>query len=386
MPDQAERIRPRGERTQVRRPWAADLPLRTGHGDWRYVRRLLITLAVIGVAYFLWLIAEVLLLAFAAILLSVLLSSFADLIARHTPVPPRWSLALAILTVAALALGFLALLGAQISGQISELVQSLPQAIDAGGRRIGIPHAAEKIEETITLGSGSKVLSRAAGFGFTVLGALVDLALVLAASVYLAADPTLYRRGAAKLLPPSGHERVLDAMDVTANALRLWFAGQLVTMLIVGAVSGFAYWWIGLPSPLALGIIAGVTNFVPFLGPFLGAVPALVLAFASDLETVLWTIAVILLVQQLEGNLITPLIQRKAVSMPPALALFAIVVFGILFGLLGLFLAVPLTVALLVLVKKLWIRQTLGEETDVPGEEKREESGSGGKETRPSSQ
>jgi len=337
--------------------------------DWTYVRRLVITLVAVGLAYFLWLTSGVLLLMFAAVLLAVLLSSFARLVADWTPVGERWALTTATSIVAVLVLGFLVLFGSQIGGQITQVLEMLPQAVDAGGNRLGIADAAEKLEQAIAAGVGSNVVSRVTGLGYTVVGALADLALVLVASVYLAADPRLYRHGAAKLLPRSQHARIFDAMDATANALRLWFAGQLVTMLLVGTVSGLAYWWIGLPSPLALGIIAGATNFVPFLGPFLGAVPALIFASAKDLQTVLWTVGAVFLIQQLEGNVISPLVQRRAVSMPPVVALFAIVVFGFLFGLLGVFLAVPLAVALLVLVKKLWVRQTLGEETEVPGED-----------------
>jgi predicted PurR-regulated permease PerM len=201
------------------------------------------------------------------------------------------------------------------------------------------------------------------------LGVIGDLALVLVAAVYFAADPRLYRRGTAKLLPPSQHARVLDAMDVTGNALKLWFGGQLVSMVLVAVVSGLAYWWIGLPSPLALAVIAGVTNFVPYLGPLFGAVPALIFAFAIDIEAVLWTAGAVIAIQQLEGNFITPFIQMRTAAIPAVVILFSIVVFGLLFGLLGIFLAVPLAVCITVLVKKLWVRQTLGEETAVPGEE-----------------
>lgn len=337
--------------------------------DWDYVRRVLLALVLIGLAYFLWLVSSILLLVFAAILLAVLLSAFADLIGRYTPIPQQWTLTTATLVVATLVIGFLVLFGSQIGGQVSQMLEKLPQAINAAGSRVGISNASEQLEKAISSGPGPSVLSQAAGFGYTVIGALADLVLVVVSSVYLAADPRLYRRGTVKLLPPSQHDRIFDAMDVTGNALVLWFAGQLVTMTLVGAVSGLAYWWIGLPSPLALGIIAGVTNFVPFLGPLLGAIPALIFAFASDLQTVLWTLGAIFIIQQFEGNVVTPLVQRRAVSMPPALALFSIVVFGFLFGWPGVFLAVPLTVALFVLVKKLWVRQTLGEETDVPGEE-----------------
>jgi len=337
------------------------------HRDWDYTRRVLITLLVVGLAYFLWLISDILLLIFAAVLLAVLLSFLADLITRYTPIPRRWSLSVTVVLVAVLVIGFLGLFGAQIGGQITQVVEKLPQAINAAGARLDISDATGRIEEALASGSG-RLLSRLAGLGSTVVGALANLALVVVAAIYLAAEPTLYRRGAVQLLPPSQHDRILDAMDVSGNALRLWFGGQLITMTLVGVASAMAYWWVGLPSPLALGIIAGVTNFVPYLGPIMGAIPAMVFALATDLTTALWTLAAVVAIQQLEGNVITPFIQQRAVSLPPAVVLFAIVVFGLVFGLLGVFLAVPLTVTLSVLVKKLWIRQTLGEETTVPGE------------------
>lgn len=350
-----------------------DLWRRLGGGgvlsDWDYVRRLLIALLVIGLAYFVWQASGVLLLAFAASLLAVLLRGFADLIAGYTPIPQRWALTTAIVLVAVFLATVLTLFGAQIGGQISQLFETLPQAIDAVGTRIGVSHASDKVQEAIASGSGTGILSRAVGLGYTLLGAVADLALVIVAAIYLAADPRLYRHGAIKLLPPSQHQRIFDAMDVTGNALRLWFGGQLVTMTLVGSLSALAFWWIGLPSPLALGLIAGVTNFIPFLGPILGTIPAFVLALTMDLTTMLWTLGAVLVIQQLEGNVITPFIQQRAVAMPPAVVLFAIVVFGVVFGWLGVFLAVPLAVAVTVLVKKLWIRQTLGENTTVPGED-----------------
>ncbi|WP_162815664.1 AI-2E family transporter [Microvirga aerophila] len=338
------------------------------HQDWEHGRRVVITLAVIGLAYFLWLISDILLLIFAAILLAVLLSFLADLMTRYTPVPQRWSLTVTVVLAAVLVVGFLGMFGAQIGGQITQVVEKLPQAINAAGARLDISNASAQLEEAIASSSGS-LLSRLAGLGSTVIGALANLALVVVAAIYLAADPTLYRRGAIQLLPRSQHDRILDAMNVSGNALRLWFAGQLVAMTLVGVVSGLAYWWIGLPSPLALGLIAGATNFVPYLGPILGAIPAMVFALATDLNTALWTLGAVVAIQQLEGNVITPFIQQRAVSLPPAVVLFAIVVFGLVFGLPGVFLAVPLTVTLMVLVKKLWVRQMLGEETAVPGEE-----------------
>jgi predicted PurR-regulated permease PerM len=148
-------------------------------------------------------------------------------------------------------------------------------------------------------------------------------------------------------------------MTSVGQALGRWAGGQIMAMIGVGTLSGLAFWAIGLPSPLALGIIAGLTNFIPLLGPILGATPALLFALAIDPVTALWTVGAVIVIQQVEGNVLTPLLQQQAVSLPPAATVFALVVFGVLFGWLGIVLAVPLAVAVMVLVEKLWVKQAL---------------------------
>lgn len=347
---------------------ASPAGMRLATEDRAFARKVLIVAAVAGLIGLVWLTSSVLLLGFASILVAVLFRGLADVIAGHTPVPHRWSLTVAVLAVALLSALFLVLFGSQLLGQLSSVAKDVPEALRAAGERLGIDNVDQVVRDAVSSASRASVLSRAAGIGYTVLGGIADLALVLVAGIYLAASPDLYRQGSVKLLPKDLHGPVLDAMSVTGTALRLWFAGQLVTMAIVGVASGLLYSWIGLPSPLALAIIAGVTNFIPFLGPIIGAVPALVLATTTDMTTVLWTIAAILAVQQLEGNVVTPMIQKRAVALPPVVVLFAIVVFGLIFGWPGMILAVPLSVAVSVFVKKFWIRGALGESTTVPGE------------------
>jgi predicted PurR-regulated permease PerM len=139
-------------------------------------------------------------------------------------------------------------------------------------------------------------------------------------------------------------------------------------MTCVGVLSTMAYWLIGLPSPFALGLIAGLLDFIPFLGPILGGLPAVMMAFTVSTEAAIWTIVAAFVIQQIEGNVIFPLVARKVVTVPPALALFAIVAGSVLFGTFGLIFGFPLAVVAYVLVKKLYVRETLGEETPVPGE------------------
>ena len=122
------------------------------------------------------------------------------------------------------------------------------------------------------------------------------------------------------------------------------------------------------PAALALALLAGLAQFVPLIGPIVAAIPALLIALAEGWQIALWTLLLYVAIQQVESNLITPLVQRQAVALPPAITLFAVVAFGVLFGPLGILFATPLAVVAFVAVKELWVRDTLGEPTEVPGE------------------
>ena len=332
------------------------------------MRRLIIALAVGGLAYFLWRISGILLLLFGAVLMAVLLRAFADFLETYLRLAPFGVTVATFICLAALG-GFLYLFGAHIGDQFSYVVEKTPRALDLAGERFGIYNLTGEIERAVKgelRSSGRDV----AGRYNRLCGARRH------ARLHSCSDRCDLSGGRSEMLSPrrgqavspDQHERIFDAMDSTGGALRLWFWGQLLTMFIVAIMSLAAYWWIGLPSPLALALIAGVTNFIPYLGPFLGAIPAVIFAFTMDTDTIIWTVAAIVVIQQIEGNILTPLIQDRMVLMPAVLVLFSIVVFGLLFGVLGVVLAVPLAVALAVLIKKLWMREVLGERTVVPGE------------------
>lgn len=151
------------------------------------------------------------------------------------------------------------------------------------------------------------------------------------------------------------------------GALENWLLGQLVSMTLVGVLTGIALSIIGLPSTFALALIAGLTEFIPLLGPILGGIPAVLVASGEGSSQVLWTLAAILAVQQIESNMITPIVQRRAVSLPAALTLFAVLAFGALFGTMGVLVATPLAVVAYVAVTDLYVRDALGEDVQVPG-------------------
>lgn len=342
----------------------------------QFVRRVLFVAVVAGLSLLVWRLSGVLLLLFGAVIVAVLLRSVADPIARRVPVGRRASLALATLVIgSALALvGWL--FGAQVSAQTSALADLLPRAwtyFEAQVLRLpGGDQIVERMEELEQGGEAllsavdGGVLARVTGFVQTAMGAAVDLLLVVVAGVYFALRPDRYRDGVLLLVPPTGRERVANAVEAAGQGLRRWLLGALVSMTTVGLLVGLGAWAIGLPSPLALGLLAGLAEFVPIVGPVASAVPGVLLGLSLGPETALWALALYVGVQQLEANLITPLVQKRAADLPPVLTLFAVVSFGVLFGPLGVVLATPLAVVALTLVKSLYLRDVLGEDVPLP--------------------
>jgi predicted PurR-regulated permease PerM len=346
----------------------------------RFLRRVLIVAGVVVLALLLWRAADALLLLCAAAMVAVLLRALAGLIGRAVPrLGDGARLALAgglVLLVLGLAVW---LVGDALRTQVSGLVQALPRALEAVEQRFGLSlpdsmqEAASRLAEgqdpgRIASAVGS-ALQTAMGFGAIAVDALGGLLLAVVGGVFLAADPGLYRRGVTALFPRAERKRVEDALATSGRALRGWLVGQVVAMAVVGTCIGLGAWWIGLPAPLALGVFAGLVEFVPVIGPILGALPVLLLALGGGWATLLWALGLVLVVQQVESNMLMPLVQRKMVQIPPAVLLFSVVVFGAVFGVLGTILAGPLTVLAYTLVAKLYVRETLGQQAEVPGEE-----------------
>lgn len=338
--------------------------------DHLFVRRFLIGLLLVGLALLAWHLAEVLLLVFGASLVAVILRAIADPIAEKTRLSSRLALLVAVLFVFSL-IGLAGwLFGAEIASQASTLRETLPAAWKSFEERLGDTQIGERILGALrdAAKDGGSVASELGSFALTFGSAVADFLLVLVAGVFLAAEPRLYRRGLVKLFPRERHDEIASALDNTGRALRKWLLGQLVSMTIIGVFTGLGLWLVGVPSALMLGLIAGLAEFVPLLGPILAAVPGLLLALLAGPETALWALGVYLVIQQIESNLVTPLVEKKAVSIPPVITLFGVLALGVIFGVLGVLLAAPLTVVIYVLVKQLYVREALGEATHVPGE------------------
>lgn len=330
-----------------------------------FVRRCVTAVVIAALAFLAWQLRHMVVVAFAAVVVAAILAGAGQLVRKALPVGHGTA-------VAGAGVAILFLLGVvgwfiwpQVQTQSSELLTRVPQALDALEQRFGID-LPESISD-IGLGSDGlfgRIWGDVFSMAGTVFSALTGLVLVVVAGAFLASSPSLYRDGMILLVPREKHARAREALNRTGRGLELFLVGQIISMSIVGTLVGLGAWALGLPSPLALGLVAFLTEFIPLIGPIIGAVPGLLLASTMGWSTFLWALLLYVAVQQVESNLITPLVQRHMVTVPPALFMLSVVAMGALFGVVGVILAGPLTVALFVLVRTLYVEGALDETLD----------------------
>jgi predicted PurR-regulated permease PerM len=285
----------------------------------------------------------------------VALRALARLIGRFTPLPERAALPAAILALVA-SIGLVAwLVGDTLAGELGQLATRLPAALDKVREWLAQHAAGRALLGSLGAVNGMESVSRLAGVALSTLGAVANALVLLALGIYFAVDPGLYRRGLLRLVPPAHRARVAETLAATTDALRQWLGGAVVAMLAVGGVTGLGLWALGVPFAFSLAVIAALLEFVPFIGPIVAAIPAVLVGFGESPVTAFYVALLYLAVQQIEGYLLTPLVQRWAVALPPALAVLAVLVFGVLIGLPGALFAVPLLVVVMVVVRKLYV-------------------------------
>lgn len=331
-----------------------------------FLKHVLMVAAVVLGALVLWRTYEILLLVFASALLATVLRALAEFVGRYTRLPDLAAYAVAIVVTLALLGGAFWIFGAHATAQVNALAERLPQALASLRGWLDSQPWLRPIAESFQPGDqAGSLAARLGGFAMASFDVAAGLVLILFGGLYFGAQPGLYHQGVKMLFPPRLHGQVGDALDLAGYAMRRWLLGQLVDMATVGLLTGIGLWAIGAPSPLALGLLSGLASFVPYIGPIAAGALAVLVASAQSLELGAWTLALYLGVQQVEGHLIMPFVQRWTIALPPALGVFAVVAMGYLLGPLGVILATPLTLVVFVLVKKLYLQDTLHERVPI---------------------
>lgn len=322
-----------------------------------------LVVAATAIILAIWLLSDVLTVVFAAALLAVILHGVSMLLHRLTHLPYWAALTIVTFFILALVVGLGFSAGPGLSEQFTSLKKALSsQAAGLHGRLEQsswgqailqqVPTSLGGDKDGGTSGVPSGLAGSVAGVLGSAFGIFGTLAVVLIAGLYLAASPETYVNGGLRLVPVQHRVKAKELCEAAGQALWAWSAGQALDMLVVGILSAVGLWLIGVPLALVLGVLAGLFNFVPYIGAIIGAIPAIIIAFSVGSTVGLETIGLYLVIQGFEGNVMAPLIQKRAVHLPPGLTILSQTAFGTILGIPGLIFATPLTAAILAVTAK----------------------------------
>jgi predicted PurR-regulated permease PerM len=318
-------------------------------------RTFLKTLVVLGVifgAYILYFAHDVFLLLFAGLLLGVFLDGLADLVTAHTKLTRGWSLLIVVFTLVFLFSALINLLAPGVSEQVRILQTMLPRSIEHLREYIAqYSWGASIIQNLPTLNDlaaqSNSLLMRLGGAVTTTAFIIIRVFLVLVIGIYAAAEPHRYRAGFIRLFAPRHHEQVQRTLRAVHGRMWWWLVGMAGTMSSLTVLAFIGLTICNIPLALSLALLTGLLSFIPNFGPIISALPPTLLGLMHGPGRAGSVILMYFIIQFLESHLVTPLIQRRMIRMPPILAITAQLTFGFLFGFLGLLLAVPLMAAIL---------------------------------------
>lgn len=330
------------------------------------IPRALAYMTLVGLAVlFLWLTLRVDLVIFAGMLFAISLRRAAEMLSRHVGLPVGWALLAIILLILALFAGIGWFFAQGIAGQFAELSQQLPAAAEKVGNMISQSGLGKTLMQHLDTGSiqtsPTSMLQSFFGVAVNVVEIVGAVVVVLFLAVYFAAEAGRYAGALVRLVPPTRRPRAAEILHETASAIWYWMLGRLFSMTVLGVITAIGLWIIGIPLPVALGILAGIMTFVPYIGSIASAIPALLIAASINLVLAVYVVVLYLGVHLTEGYILVPLVQRRVVHLPPALTLSAQVILGFLAGFLGLLLATPLVAAALVIIRMVYIEDMLGD-------------------------
>jgi predicted PurR-regulated permease PerM len=330
------------------------------------IPRALAYLALVGLAVlFLWLTIRVDLVIFAGVLFGVCLRRAAEEVSRLLRLPVAWSLVIVVILILLFFSGIGWFFSQAIASQISQLSQQLPAAAEKVGNMISQSGLGKTLLQHLNTGSmqtsAGSIVQGFFGVAANVVQVVGGIIIILFLALYFAAEAGRYANGLVRLVPPARRPRAAEILHETASAMWYWMLGRLFSMTVLGIMTALGLWLLGVPLPAALGFLAGIMIFVPYIGSVVSAIPSVVIAASINLSLAVYVIALYVGVHLVEGYVLVPLVQRRVVHLPPALTLSAQVILAVLAGFLGLLFATPLVAAAIVMIRMIYIEDLLGD-------------------------
>lgn len=326
---------------------------------------LLISSLFVMLVLTLWKASQVLLLFFAGALLAVILGTAANALSRWTRLKYRWALTL-VLVLALVATVLLVWLAApRVASEFKTLNENLSTSVGTLLREfVRLPGGEEVAAKASDMQEGlhtEEVWKRVGGIFSTTFGAFGGLLVWLITGIFLAYDPQLYLRGFIRLVPLEKRARAGEVFGSLWTTLQGWLVGQMISMAFLFVTTWIMLLMLRVPLAFILALLTGIMTFVPYIGPVLAVIPILLVAFIADPMLAFYTGLLYLLIQNVEGNILMPLVFQRTVHLPPALSIMGQLTLGAIFGVLGFILATPLTAVAMVLFQRLYVEDVLGD-------------------------
>ncbi|MEO0848791.1 MAG: AI-2E family transporter, partial [Cyanobacteria bacterium J06648_1] len=322
-------------------------------------------LAIVIALYILWRIKQVLLLAFAAVVFATAMNQLVKLLEKKLKLERKVAIAIAVTGVLIFIIGFVALVIPPFIDQFQQLVTLVPLGLEQLSswnewlRNLLPDNLIEEVRglESLTQNIQS-YMDRFIGNFFdlfsSTLGVVLNSLLVIVVTIMLLSNPTPYKQMFLLMFPAFYRQRVQTIVKKCESNLGGWAIGILFNMAVIAIMSGIGLLILGVRLPLANSLLAGMLTFIPNLGPVLSVVPPAAMALLDAPWKALAVVILYVVIQQVESNVLTPIVMQKQVSLLPAVTLLSQVAFAVFFGLLGLFLALPITV-----VAQVWLKEVL---------------------------
>ena len=332
-----------------------------------------VAVTVVIVLVLLWYAIDVVLLAFVGVLFAILLRAPADWLSERFGIREGWALAIVGIVLLALVVTAAALFGRGIVAQSVQLIDRIPEIVETARQRLGESELGGRLlaladSSGAFAGGDGQFIGRGLGLIGSTFGAIANVLIVSFFAIFMAAQPRPYVEGFLFLVPRRHRDRGREVLHEIGRVLRRWLVGQSLLAACVALLTGLGLMLLGAPFAVALALLAGLMEFVPYIGPFVAAVPTVLVGFAEGPQLALHIALLFLAIQMLESYVLAPLIQHKAVHLPPATILFAQVLMGAIVGALGVAVATPLAAAVMVAVGMLYVQDALGDKQAALGD------------------
>lgn len=280
------------------------------------------------------------------------------LLCRKTKWKQGICLAIAVFGTLLLASGLFWLMGAKIQTQVEQLHNTLPATIENAKSQLSKNSIGKMIVEKVNSPQTiKKAQALASTFFKTTFGVFGDIYVVLFLGIFFTVSPDVYKKGMVQLIPKKGQPKGEDIINKLGANLKKWLKGKFFAMLVVFILTSIGLLILGIPLWLVLGLIAGLLNFIPNFGPLIAMIPAVLVALMQGPTTAALVAGLYIVIQIVESNFITPMVQQKLISIPPALIIAAQLLISPLTGGWGLVLATPLMLIIMILVQELYIKE-----------------------------